>query len=242
VVDWAGQKTRSELAMIAQHFTTRGHESFVCDPRALTLRGRRLELDGRPIDIVYRRVLVKELLERQGEVTALLDAYRHGRICMVNSLRSYVASNKGILPLLFEGRGRASIDCSASVARSVLLPPGRGWNLDAVAPWVLKKCQGSGGRDVILPERWAAGSTGAVTQDLRARGECWIAQEFMPPPLLTIPVLQGNRLQRTSCYYNWNPFIFNGSYAGGIVRVSKSMLISLSMGGGVLPTFVAEGP
>ncbi len=38
-------------------------------------------------------------------------------------------------------------------------------------------------------------------------------------------------------HYNWNPFMFGGRYAGGLVRVSSTPLINITLGGGLLPTF-----
>jgi hypothetical protein len=40
------------------------------------------------IDIVYKRLLVNEYLPIMNEHPALLDAYRAGAVCMVNSFRS----------------------------------------------------------------------------------------------------------------------------------------------------------
>ncbi len=56
-------------------------------------------------------------------------------------------------------------------------------------------------------------------------------------PRLAMPVADGNRVSRTEKYYNWNPFIFAGRYAGGMVRVSETPLINICLGGGLLPTF-----
>jgi hypothetical protein len=39
---------------------------------------------------------------------------------------------------------------------------------------------------------------------------------------------------------NYNPFVFRGSYGGGIARVSDSQLINICLGGGLLPTLTTE--
>jgi len=39
-------------------------------------------------------------------------------------------------------------------------------------------------------------------------------------------------------FFNFNPFLFNGVYAGAIARASNTELINITLGGGLLPTFV----
>jgi hypothetical protein len=70
--------------------------------------------------------------------------------------------------------------------------------------------------------------------------EVWIAQEYLEVPRLAIPVAEGESIVWSEKYYNWNPFVFGGGYAGGLVRVSSTPLINITLGGGLLPAFTAR--
>ena len=61
-------------------------------------------LDEFQIDIVYKRLLVNEYLPIINERPALLDAYRAGAICMVNSFRSKLIHKKALFAVLTDQR------------------------------------------------------------------------------------------------------------------------------------------
>jgi hypothetical protein len=228
ISDWPGQMTRFEHREIARVFEAAGVPTLVCDPRAFRRNGRALEADGRPVHLVYRRALFTELLDRQAEVAPLLDAYREGAICMVNSLRSYLASSKTLLPRL--GRrlpGQIADTCVVGPAeRARLAAPPRGH--------VLKRAESHGGLAVLLPEiagepEWAA----AIAESHDAP---WVMQTYHPVPRLAIPRVVDGAARLVGKYYNWNPFLFGGRYAGSIARASDTPLINITLGGALLPT------
>jgi hypothetical protein len=231
IVDWAGQKTRFEHERLAERFESLGHPTVVCDPRALRRVDGELRFENRRIDLVYRRALASEVIKRAEDIAPLLDAYRDGTICMVNPLRSYMAGAKSVLSYLADNGG------SEVIPRTILLdnPDKRELVRATPSKWVLKKSESHGGEDVVLPEpeneaMWhaalAASANGA-----------WIAQEYLQVPKLALSVVDGESIGRVERHYNWNPFMFAGRYAGGLVRVSSTPLINITLGGGLLPTF-----
>ncbi len=229
VADWAGQKTRYEHQRLVEHFEARGYPALVCDPRAFRLVDGKLYVEDRKIDLVYRRALASEIIERRSELEPLLRAYRDGTVCMVNPLRSYVASAKSLLTHLAMTSG---VDC---IPRTLMLDTKEARDMVSASPsrWVLKKSESHGGEAVVLPgERSAAAWQAALAASAH---EVWIAQEYLDLPRLAMPVADGNRVSRTEKYYNWNPFIFGGKYSGSIVRVSHTPLINITLGGGLLP-------
>ncbi len=230
IVDWPGQKTRFEHARIAEHFEAQGCATVVCDPRALSRPGRKLEHEGRAIDLVYRRALFTELLDRKSEVGPLISAYRDGAVCMVNPLRSYLASSKTLLAFLYENWDKARGVCPVLPTR--ILTPARIAALRAKdESVVLKKGESHGGLHVLLP--------GLTTREQRltaledATMSAWVDQDFAPLPKIHIPTLADAGAQK---FYNWNPFLFGGRYAGAIARASDTPLINITLGGGLLPT------
>lgn len=236
ITDWAGQKTRFEHQMLQRSFEAAGLPTVMCDPRALRRNGRALELDGRTVHLVYRRALFGELLARQAEVEPLLSAYRDGAVCMVNSLRSYVASSKTLLAVLCEEAGSFGAQAILpSLAPTARIEGARLAALEATPlSAVLKRGESHGGDHVLLPSLTDEKAWHAALSE--ARTVAWVAQEPLPVPTLTILRSDGNALRREEKFYNWNPFLFDGRYAGGIARLSDTPLINISLGGGLLPT------
>lgn len=233
--DWPGQKTRFEQARISEYLTSRGCPTVVCDPRQLTRPGKHLEYAGRRIDLVYRRALFVELLDKKDEVEPLISAYRDGAVCMVNPLRSYLASSKTLLAFLCRNWPASHGICPVLPTR--LLDGPRVAALSACDEnVVLKKGESHGGLHVLLP--------GFASPEERRRAlldateSPWVDQDFAPIPKMRIPTRAAPHAEK---YFNWNPFLFGGRYVGGIARASDTPLINITLGGGLLPTICVEG-
>ncbi len=245
IVDWNDVKTLHEQHQTASEFRLRGSECIVCDPRELAIEGGRLVAQGRAIDVVYRRVLFMDFINRAHELEPLIRAYREGLVCMANSLRSFVVGNKGVLALLHDPTVLAHLTPSQrAVVANVISPTVL---LDAHSlkqvraergSWVLKGAFGYGGREVVIGREVGQSAWEDV---LRAAGhQTWIAQEFQSPPQYRVPTFDGQSVSFASRYANWNPWMFGGRFAGGMTRTSSSTIVSITQHGALLPSIATE--
>src|SRR3954469_3164819 len=94
-------------------FTALGVPTVICDPRDLEVAagsrfsagtGRGLYANGQRIDLVYRRVLINDIVARETECRALLDAYRSRAVCVANSLRCKIPHKKAFFAILTDQR------------------------------------------------------------------------------------------------------------------------------------------
>jgi uncharacterized circularly permuted ATP-grasp superfamily protein len=245
IVDWAEVKTRADQDLLRESFAARGVPCLLADPRELQLSGGRLHAQGRPVDLVYRRALLGELVERQDEVRDLLTAYRERRVVFVNSLRCALSEDKAFLGLLGgeDFAALLSADERAFVARVV--PWTRRVSADRVAylvehrkELVLKPAHGYGGESVLIGAETAAGDwERSVGTALQAP---WVAQERIPPAEEPFPVFEDGRLSFELLKVNTNPFYAAGREAGAVARASRSAVVNVSAGGGSVPTFVVD--
>src|SRR5215218_472263 len=104
IVDLAGVPTVKEFELFREFFEQSGYPSVICTPQELEFREGRLSVGGQGIDIVYKRLLVNEYLPIIDEYPALLNAYRAGAICMVNSFRSKLIHKKALFAVLTDER------------------------------------------------------------------------------------------------------------------------------------------
>ena len=107
IVDWPEVPTRSEFVLFQEYFTAVGIEAVIADPRELELRGGRLYGPGGRVDLVYKRVLLAELVERCGADTPLLQAVATRAVCMVNPPRCKVLHKKASLAVLSDERNQS---------------------------------------------------------------------------------------------------------------------------------------
>ena len=64
IVDWREVPTWTEFEILRDAFVTAGVHTIISDPRDLEFDGTTLTADGHKIDLVYRRVLINDILER----------------------------------------------------------------------------------------------------------------------------------------------------------------------------------
>ena len=100
IVDWRTVRTRPEFEALKSFFEERGYPTTIADPRDLRLKQGKLYHDDFQIDLVYRRVITNELLEKLDEVKDFIEAYRKHAVCVVNSFRSKLAGTKTVLSIL----------------------------------------------------------------------------------------------------------------------------------------------
>jgi hypothetical protein len=255
IADWADVKTRADQEILREAFAARGVDCFLADPREMTVLGGRLRAGSRAVDVVYRRVVLSELLKREDEVRPFLSAYRGGLVPFVNSFRCRLSEDKAFLALLTDEAFAAllSEDERAFVARVTpwtrrveerrTLKDGREIDLlpHVLAnreSLVLKPAHGYGGESVLVgedtePARWE----GAVEAGL---AEPWVVQERVTIPEEPFPVLKGGELAFEFLKVNTNPFYAAGAGVGAVTRVSRSSVINVSAGGGSVPIFVLD--
>lgn len=100
IVDLKDLPTQKEFELFRDYFESRGYDALICSPQELECDNGKLYFGGVQIDVVYKRLLVNEYLPIMEEFPALLDAYRAGTICMVNSFRGKLVHKKAIFAVL----------------------------------------------------------------------------------------------------------------------------------------------
>jgi uncharacterized circularly permuted ATP-grasp superfamily protein len=255
IVDWADVRTRGDQEILRDAFEREGLSCSLADPRAMEVRQGRLWAEGRPVDVVYRRGVLSELLERADEVRDFMRAYREGLAVFVNSFRCRLSEDKAFFALLTDEAFASLLEPGERelVARTVpwtrRLEERRtlrdGVEIDLVphviaqrAGLVLKPAHGYGGRSVFVGSETEAGAwEDAVRAGL---GEPWVVQERVVIPEEEFPLHEQGALAFPRLKVNANPFYVAGAEVGAVTRASRDSVINVSAGGGSVPTFVLE--
>src|SRR4029450_5991868 len=67
----------------------------------------RLTADGQAIDLVYRRVLISDILSRADDCRALTEAYAARSVCVANTFRCKIPHKKAFFAVLTDERNAA---------------------------------------------------------------------------------------------------------------------------------------
>jgi hypothetical protein len=254
VVDYEEVPTRTEHHLFREFFEAHGHPALVCDPRQLVYDGSRLRHDGVEIDVVYKRLLVNELLEKKAELAALVRAAADRAVTVVNPFRCKPIHKKAIfavitddeLQRLFTDEERAAIAAHVPWTRRVVDGPTtrRGASIELPhyirehrASLVLKPNDEYGGKGVFIgSEMSEAEWDRALDQALAAS---YVVQDKLELQRESFPEASPG-LPSRSVIVDLDPFVFNGEVEGFLTRLSGSTLANVTSGGGEVPAFVIE--
>lgn len=255
IVDWRGLPTLTEFEMFQRLLADQGMNALICAPEDLTFRAGRLRAGGVPIDVVYRRVLLSELLAKPEVAGPLLKAYMAGAVTVVNSFRAKLLHKKMSLALLSDDRYAS------------LYTPGERRAIATHVPWTRKVREGHtsyrgkvidlaehiirrkdelvlkpndeyGGKGVILG--WTVDAHEWEQTLLTALTASYVVQEKVAVPRQPFPVLL-DRMHFLDLAVDCDPYLFWGKVGGQLTRLSSSALLNVTAGAGsVVPTYVVD--
>lgn len=257
ILDWSEVPTRSEFLLFQRFFEEVGVSCVVADVRECTLEHGKLHAAGTPIDLIYKRVLISELVDREGLDHPIVRAVRSRAVCMVNPFRCKILHKKASLAVLSDERNAALFGPAEQEAIAKQIPWTRvveerttefgGATIDLL-PWmernqdrlVLKPNDEYGGSGIVLG--WEVDSSAWNLAIRRAVSEPYIVQERIALPEESYPAWVNGQLSYAPRIVDTAPFVFGGSYADGcLTRVSTATLVNVTAGGGsTVPTFVVE--
>ena len=254
VVDYDEVPTRSEHHLFREFFESKGYPALVCDPRQLVYEGGALRHDGTRIDIVYKRLLTNEFLEKVDELQPLLHAIAERAVTVVNPFRCKPIHKKAIfavltdddLQALFTEDERAAIAAHVPWTRRVREghTTWRGRRVDLPehvrahrADLVLKPNDEYGGKGVFIG--WEASESEWEDALAVALRSSYVVQEKVDLQRQSFPELSP-RLHFRDLIVDLDPFVFQGEVEGFLTRLSGTSLANVTSGGGQVPAFLVE--
>jgi hypothetical protein len=259
IVDWRDVPTWTEFEILRDAFAAAGVPTIVCDPRELMFANGTLTAQGTRIDLIYRRVLVNDILAKPAECRALVDACVARAVCMANSFRCKLAHKKAFFAVLtdpshatlFSAEERAIIRAHVPWTRVVddvetYKDDWRGDLLELTRAWrehlVLKPNDEYGGKGVHLGwEKTESEWDTAIEAALADPYGTWVVQERIPVRREVFPQFDGTgRITMNDMLVDFAPYLFRGRMGGYLTRLSATGLANVTSGGGQVPAFVVD--
>lgn len=257
ILDWREVPTYSEFVLFKEYFDSQGYDCVIADPRECEYRAGKLMVGNFHITLIYKRVLITELVERGGLDHPVVRAVRDHALCMVNSFRCKILHRKTSLAVLSDEQNAHLFTPDERRAIASYIPWTRllaerktiyadkeidlvPFLLDHKDEFVLKPSDEYGGKGIVLgwtvsPGEWEASLRGYLDEPT-------IVQRRVPLPSEPFPSFVDGQVQIYDRMLDTDPFIWYGDYVSGcLTRISTAALLNVTAGGGsTVPTFVIE--
>ncbi len=256
IVDWTGIDTSSEFEILRLFFESRGYSTIVCDPNEMEYDGENLHVGAFEVDILYKRVIIHEFLERFDEAHAISRAMAEGTVCMANSFRSKIPHKKSSFAILSDDRFHRLFTSEQVNAIREHIPWTRKVRegettyandtvdlLDYIRlerfRFVLKPNDDYGGKGIVFGwESTESEWDDAIETALAANH---VVQERAEVEKTDIPVFLDGEARIESLTVDFDPFLFMGDVEGGMVRLAAGSLVNITQGGGETALAILEG-
>ncbi|MBI3654274.1 MAG: hypothetical protein HY231_24870 [Acidobacteria bacterium] len=255
IVDYKGLPTQREFELFKEFFESRGYATTIADPREVELREGKLVHGEFPIDLVYRRVLTTELLEKIDECQAFVQAYQSGAAVFVNSFRSKYVHKKMLFGVLTDERHQHYFSAAEREAIRLHIPwtrrvadvktTSKGQAVELLTyirehrhQLVLKPNDDYGGHGIVIgweadARQWDAAIQQALAGD-------YLAQERVNTSKELFPWISEGGVQMVEQLLDIDPLLFFGEVQGAFTRLSSSSLANVTSGAGMVPTMLVE--
>jgi hypothetical protein len=257
ILDWKDVPTINEFVLFQELFRRHGLECVIADPREVEYRDGKLWAGDCHVTLIYKRVLISELLERGGLNHPVVRAVRDGAVCMANPFCCKVLYKKASLAALTDERNAWLFTARQHEAIAAHVPWTRvveerqtrygGAPVDLVPfvlrqreRFVLKPNDDYGGKGIVLG--WTVDASRWEEAVRAALAVPYVAQERVTLPEEPFPCLIDGKVQLISRKYDTAPFVCHGEYVEGcLTRIATDPLLNVTAGGGsTVPTFVIE--
>ena len=249
--------TQSEFVLFRDYFVRQGFRCEIVDPGELEFESGRLRGPSGQIDLIYKRVLLHELVERGGMNHPILRAFREGAVCMVNPPACKILHKKASLAVLHDERNAHLFDAEEREAIALSIPWTRvvsdrrttheGVEVDLIAfaaehrdQLVLKPNDDYGGKGIVLG--WEVSDQAWQSSLQTALREPYIVQQRIALPKESYPSTVDGRVVFADRMVDTAPYVaYGGNVDGCLSRLATAALLNVTAGGGTqTPTFIAE--
>lgn len=257
ILDWREVPTFSEFVLFYDYFKSMGLEARIIDPRDLEYSHGQLRAGDYPITMIYKRVLISELVERCGLDNPVIRAVRDRAACMANSFRCKILFKKASFAIVSDERNQFLFTPAEQAAIAEHIPWTRlvehrtteidGKPQDLIPfilankdRFVLKPNDDYGGKGIVLG--WTVEQPTWQQAVQMATDHPYVVQQRVNLPWEPYPSLIDGKLQIIDRMLDTNPYVAFGQFMHGcLTRISTDALVNVTAGGGsTVPTFLIE--
>lgn len=108
IVDFLDKAYLPEFYEFARRFEKYGYPAKVCDIRKLKYtNGVLYDEDGERIDIIYRRAVTVDIMNRLSDCPDFVNAYRDGAVCVLGGIKTQIIHHKALFYIIRDAQTKA---------------------------------------------------------------------------------------------------------------------------------------
>ncbi|MBN2795895.1 MAG: hypothetical protein JXR88_10855 [Clostridia bacterium] len=106
IMDYYDKSTPHEFKVFESVFKERGYKCDIVSPEKITEKEGYLYYNHEKIDIIYRRLVTKDMMEHYDELLPLINGILANKTCIIGSIRSQIVHTKKYFEALHHGEVR----------------------------------------------------------------------------------------------------------------------------------------
>jgi uncharacterized circularly permuted ATP-grasp superfamily protein len=257
IIDWDGVATAPEHEELARYFREAGVATVVGTPDDVTYARGVMHVRDTAVNLIYKRVICAELLERVGMQHPIVQAVRDRAAVMVNSFRCKLLHKKAVLAILSDPEYERLYHSRELQAIREHVPWTRrlreGSTIYGQQTVDLVEFAVSNRERLVLKPNDAYGGAGVTIGRQASQAEwerslqaglsaSYVLQAHVQLPSELFPYSSDRGVDLVDLGVDLNPFVFEDSQVHGYLsRVSASPLLNVTAGtGSVVPTFLID--
>ena len=233
IVDFKDKGNLLEFDVFKKHFEQAGFRCVIADPRELACKDGQLVHEGRKIDIVYRRLVTKDLLDRYDEIPAFIEGILSNRTCIIGPIKSQIVHTKQFFVVLCQPEFRkfltqeeiAYIDAHVPMTKILADYEDLQAYIDAKDAYIIKPLDNYASTGVCAGKDYSLQDWAALLKD-KARAH-YIIQEYCPLALSeNILFDQDGKAQLLKFHNLTGLYVYNRRFSGIYSRAGRNAIIS----------------
>lgn len=257
IVDWHGVSTYGEFLLSKECFEQNGCQVKIVDPNELEYKNNKLYAEDFKVDLIYKRVIIGELLNKFGLNHPMIEAVKNNDVCMANAFQVQMLYKKSCFALLSDPLYHSFYPQNVVKGLLTHIPWTRKVRecktfyknhkvdlLDFIitnqSNLVLKPNGEYGGKGVVLG--WECSSEEWQDTLKTALSSSYIVQEKVPLGKEVYPSIVDGKLSFDERFLDLDPYVWDGNNIKGCgIRLSKLALLNVTAGGGsATPMFIID--
>lgn len=233
IVDFMESATHYEFQEFKKAFEKKGYQALICDITKLKYIDNRLYYEDKVIDLVYRRAVTKEIIDRIEEVVDFINAYKNNHVCVIGPFKSQILHNKIIFKILHDDDTLSILTDEEREFVSKHIPYTGLFSFDENVynevlenkdKYILKPLDLYGSRGVYAGIDYDNNEWKEIL--VKCFNNDYIYQEYVIPYERNLLEFENNRFNVKPFKTLIGLFIYNEKFAGLYTRVGKNAIIS----------------
>ncbi len=248
IVDFTESATTAEFIEFKKAYEENGYKAFICDIRELKYHDGKLYYMDNIIDLIYRRAVTREIIDRYNEIPDFIEAYINQAVCVIGSLKSQILHNKIIFKILHDEDTLQFLTPMEQefIKKHVPLTKLFQGSMDTYDEvlknkdkYIVKPLDLYGSRGVYAGLDYDEKTWGEILK--KCFNNDYLYQEYFQPFTQNFVSYESNKFTVTPYKCLIGLFIFNEKFTGLYTRVGKNNIISELHGYHTIPNLLARG-